>query len=144
MGKMFRSRFAVSSAVTILMVVLLLGTFASALLYVSTLQMQNIVEGAKPIGHLSEAAREKIDAERIDSESGTIRVKVKNTGLITVKVTQAWLTQPDGSLTVVDIEPDRQLVVLEEAEIAIPCNGSCAFIGLQTERGNVFPVATGL
>ncbi|MDW8023849.1 MAG: hypothetical protein RMJ15_08970 [Nitrososphaerota archaeon] len=106
MGKLFRSRSAVSSAVALLIAILIVGTFVSALLYISNLQIQNIGEGLKPVEQLGEAEREKIDAELIDSDGATVRVKIKNTRLIMLTITNALFTQSDGSLKVVDV-PDR-------------------------------------
>ncbi|MEM3467072.1 MAG: hypothetical protein QW566_11430, partial [Candidatus Jordarchaeales archaeon] len=143
MGKRKHLRKAVSSVVALLIVILLIGTFVSALLYISSLQMQNVGEGTKPVEQLSEAEREKVDAQLVSSGGGSLKVKVKNTGLITLKITQALIIQADRSPVVVDIDPDVTLVVLEEAEINIPYSGSFQAIGLQTERGNVFPVVTG-
>ena len=140
--KLFRSRLAVSSAVALLIVILLLGTFMSALIYVSTLQMQNIGEGRKPLEQLSGAEREKLDAFLESSSDGQLKVNVTNTGMTTLTVTHALLIHEDRSLTVIDINPDVTLVMLEEAAITIPYSGSFVGLGLQTERGNVFPVVS--
>jgi hypothetical protein len=151
LGKLLKSRFAVSSIVAVLIAILLISTFTAALLYISMTQMQSAQTGTETTGEISERLRENLKATLLNYNSSTriATFNVTNTGEVPLAISYVLLINPDRSLTPVPVRdennPGRQPVRIIPLEskvfnVNVTLPDPISNLGLQTERGNVFTV----
>jgi hypothetical protein len=144
LGKLLEGRFAVSSIVAVLIVILLVSTFTAALLYISTSQMQSAKTGTETTGKISEKLRENLKAALLsyDPSTGTATFNVTNTGEVPLAISYVLLVNPDGSLLPIHLSQTMRIIPLESRTfiVNIMLTSGVSRLGLQTERGNVFPV----
>ncbi len=142
MRKLLKGRLAISSVVAALIAILLISAFTGALIYISQVQMQSAKTGAETSGKISERLRENLEAALLsyDQSTGTATLRVNNTGEVPLAISYVLLVNPDGSLTPVSLQSPVRLIPLESKTFTVNFAGSFARLGLQTERGNVFPV----
>lgn len=99
MSKIFRSRFASSSIVAVLVVVLLISTFTAAVLYLSQTQMRSEETAVETTSRISERLRENLEAVLLSYDQGTATFRVSNTGEVPLTISHILLVNPDGSLS---------------------------------------------
>jgi hypothetical protein len=136
---MFGKRLAVSSVIALLAVVLLVNAFTVALLYAYSAQLRASRTAAEASGGLSGRIRENLKASLLNVEHNTLTLMVNNTGQTPVVVCYVLLVDCDGRLT--PIQVSLRLLPLETRRFEVNFSGSFSHIGLQTERGNFFPVS---
>ena len=147
MGKLLKSRFAVSSIVAVLIAILLISAFTAALLYISTTQMQSAKTGTETTGEISEKLRENLKAVAYyNLTTGIATFRINNTGDVPLAISYILLVNPDGSLNPIPVQDPGnpgspvRIIPLESRTFNVTLTGDVSGLGLQTERGNVFPV----
>jgi len=148
LGKLLKGRLAVSSIVAVLIAILLISVFTAALLYISTTQMLSAKTGTETTGEISEKLRENLKAALLsyDPNTGTVTLNVNNTGEVPLAISYILLVNLDGSLNPIPVQDPSnpgqpmRIIPLESKTFTVTLTGDVSRLGLQTERGNVFPV----
>jgi len=150
LGKLLKGRFAVSSIIAVLIAILLISTFTAALLYISTTQTQSAKTGTETTGEISEKLRENLKAALLsyNPNTGTATLNVNNTGEVPLAISYVLLVNPNGALNPIPVQDPSnpgqpvRIIPLESKtfNVNITLTGDVSRLGLQTERGNVFPV----
>jgi len=132
---------AISSAITLFLMILLVSSFTFTLTYLASAQMWSFRVGGETIGRTAHAARESLEAELVSSSGGTLQIKVRNRGFAGVAIVRVLFTKPDGSLSAVDLDPPCTLLPNEEAVIDVSLGASYLNVGVQTMSGNIYLVS---
>jgi len=88
---------------------------------------------------ISERLRENLEAVLLSYDQGTATFRVSNTGEVPLTISHILLVNPDGSLSAFSLQSIK-LLPFESRTFSVTLAGDIHRLGLQTERGNVFPV----
>jgi hypothetical protein len=139
-----KSKVAISSAIALFLMILLIGTFTLALTYLFSVQIWNFETGGETIKRVARAAREDLEVNLASLPGGEFLIKVRNRGFVAATITTVLLVRPDGSLSALALSPPYTLMPNEELAVSVLHSEPYTSMGVQTASGNIYLVSTGM